>query len=453
MAVLEYKRWRGEPIKLKLYIEDDIVYETTTDTGGDSFIQSLSFNNNEGNMRVNPLGVATSNRVTISIFDKLDRLSPGNMNGPYFKKLVNGLKIELTIQYVENGPWTPYGEYYTTGFSGSYTDGFAGLATIQAEDKLNTIGNLEVPELNVYANVSIKALIKAVFNGLNITDEMYTIDPGIDMSRIYGVLPGTKVRDFLNKVCQITFSRVIIDREGLIRFIPALKLASSYNELTLGPDDISSLKNMNTDNINYNKIRVQYLAYGQNTRAIIYRRSNVVLALGDNSLNDIVFNNQVISIENIDIQYSSENNKAGIDKITYQAFQDGMILNIHVSGAAVNDSDIVIEGIVISGADQYESIDLRNSTKLGGLTFTLETDIQMTKTEAQTLCRNVRDYIEEIARSIDISGCVLTPRLYTGDKVIIKGTGTMYDGTYKVTTQSLNYSENYSMNMTLIRLS
>lgn len=453
MAVLTSKRWRGEPIKLELHIEEDLVFTCSTSTDGDAFIQNINFTNSEGNMRVNPLGVATSNRVSLSIFDRLDRLSPANVNGPYYNKLVNGLKLNLFIQYVENGNWEPYGEYYTTSFSGSYSDGFAGLAIVSGEDKLNTVGNMNVPELKVYANVTIKDLVKAVFNGLGITDEMYSIDPGVDMSRLYGVLPGTKVRNFLNKICQITFSRVIVDRSGIIRFVPALKLASTYNEVELGPDDIGSLKNENTDNINYNRISVQYLSYDSNTRAIIYRRGDVVLSLGDNVLNDITFQNQVISIENVDVLYSSENNTAEVESVSYQAFQDGMILTIKVNGAAINNCDITVEGVVISGADLFESIDLRNSTKVGGLEFTLETDIQMTKTEAQTLCRNVRDYIEKITRSINISGCVLSPKIYTGDKITIAGTGTMYDGIYKVTSQNLNYSENYNMNLELVRLS
>jgi hypothetical protein len=42
--------------------------------------------------------------------------------------------------------------------------------------------------------------------------------------------------------------------------------------------------------------------------------------------------------------------------------------------------------------------------------------------------------------------------LYTGDKIVITDTGTMYDGTYKVITESVSFKEAYDVNLTLLKI-
>ena len=49
-------------------------------------------------------------------------------------------------------------------------------------------------------------------------------------------------------------------------------------------------------------------------------------------------------------------------------------------------------------------------------------------------------------------GTALTPKLYIGDKIVVSGTDTMYDGEYKVVALDMTVGENYNLDVTMIRL-
>ena len=147
--------------------------------------------------------------------------------------MVNGVEVEIFISY-DGLTWSPYGKWYVTSWRGVFSDGWHGTVEINAEDRLNAIGNLDLPNLPAYANVQAGDLIANVFNGVGIGTNEYTIDPVLNTELMYGVAQGGKVRDFLNNICQLLFARIIIDREGIIRFVPALSYYNNCNEIELG---------------------------------------------------------------------------------------------------------------------------------------------------------------------------------------------------------------------------
>lgn len=455
MALIENKYWSGEPLKAVIHFDETTKYEVQTSDTADmssNWLYSASFNLSEGNNKVNPLGISTSNTVTLQIYDAQDNLSPANINSPYYGKIVNGVEIDLFISY-DGVTWEPYGIWYATHWSGGFSDGWHGMVTVTAEDKLNTIGNYDLPELPAYANVQAGDLIANVFNGIGIGPNEYTIDPVINKELLYGVAVGGKVRDFINNICQLLFARVIIDRQGIIRFVPALRFYSNCNEIVLNADDTGSFQNKNNNNINYNKISVKYLLAGDIIREPnLFRDTNHTLAVGKNTINDIKFKHKVLSIEQVECLYDSANSTAIIESLHYQGYQDGISITINVSGEPINNCELRGSGIIVSTTSKNVTVNIDNSSVIGGTTFEFDTKQMMTESEAIVIANALKDYLSKISRNVIMQGSVLTPKLYVGDKVTIQDTGTLYDGVYKIVAMNIVIGENYSLDFTLIRV-
>lgn len=449
---IENKYWRGEPLKAIIKFANSGNYTVYTDKGeSNNFINSAKFSLSEGNNRVNPLGVSMSNSVTLEIYDESDSLSPANTTSKYYGDIVNGVEIELFISY--NGTtWSKYGIWYVTSWDGSYTDGGHGMVHVSAEDKLNTIGNMDLPKLNVYSGIQAGDLIANVFNGIGISGTEYTIEPQLNKQLTYGVAQGGKVREFLNNICQLLFARVVIDREGIIRFVPALSFYSTGNEITLGASETGSFQNKNNSNINYNKLSVKYLMSKDTSREQLFKDSNHSLSVGINTITDIKFKNKVLSIEQVECLYDRTESKANIDSIHYEGYQDGIALTIIVSGGDITDCELRGEGIIVSTTDKYVTMNVENTSIIGGNAFEFDTKQMMTESEATNIASNLKEYISKIGRNVSMQGTALTPQLYVGDKVTIEGTQTMYDGVYKITGLDIEMGENYSLSSTFIRI-
>lgn len=455
MAVITDKYWKGEPLKAVIKFDSTTnytVYTNTEQSSNENWLYNASFSLSEGNNKVNPLGISTSNRVTLQIYDANDNLSPANINSPYYGKVVNGVEIDLYISY-DGTTWTPYGKWYATSWDGAFSEGWHGMINVSAEDKLNTIGNYDLPLLPAYANVQAGDLIANVFNGIGISQNEYTIDPAINQELVYGIAVGGKVRDFLNNICQLLFARVIIDREGIIRFVPALNFYNNCNEITLGADDTGAFQNKNNNNINYNKLSVKYLLAGDVNKAQIFKDSSHTLVVGQNVITDITFKNKVLSIEQVECLFDSENSTATIESMHYEGYQDGIAITINLSGESVNECELRGEGVIVSTTDRYVTVNVDNASVIGGTTFEFDTKQMMNASQANAIATALKNYISKISRNVLMQGTALTPKLYVGDKVIIADTGTMYDGVYKIVAMEIVIGENYSLSCTFIRIS
>lgn len=447
--------WHGEPIKAVIHIDSNTDYTVYTDGSYDSYagnmIKSIKFNLSEGNNKVNPLGIASSNSISMSIYDKDDNLSPANEQSPYYGKIVNGIEIDISISY-DGVNWEPYGKYYATNWDGSFSEGWHGFVNVTAEDMMNTIGNKDLPEIQAYQGMYAADLIGAVMEGIGLSSSEYYVDDRINEQMTYGITTGSKVRDFMNNICQLLFARVLINRSGVVMFVPALDTYADANEFDIGADYTGTFVNRNTNNINYNKLRVKYLVDGgAGDRDEIFN-VNRALSLGSNSISDIQFNRKALSIEQIKCYFRKGVSTADISNVSYSGFQNGIQLSINVTGEAIDSCNIIGIGIPISTTDAYYDLAIGNTSIVGGMTFEFDTKQIMDETKAQGIATSLRQYLTAISRNINMNGCALSPRIYVGDKIVIADTDTMYDGTYKVTNMDISFGEDYSMNMTLIRV-
>lgn len=452
MALIEDVSWHGEPIKAVIHIDDSTEYTVYTDddySTSDNFIKQIKFSLSEGNNRVNPLGVSTSNTISLQVYDKDDALSPMNTSSKYYGKIVNGIEIEIFISY-DGVDYSPFGKYYTTSWGGSFSDGWHGLVDITAEDRINSLGNRELPELQVYQNIEAGNLIASVMYGLKLTDADFTIDPRINKSIPYGIVRGGKVRDFLNNICQLLLARVIVDRDGVIRFVPALEPYNNSNECIIDSGFTGSFKNKNNSNIDYNKVAVKYLEAGDTYTEELFSDSSHSLIEGSNKITDINFKHRALSIKSVRVL--SDPSDGNIASLTYRGFQSGIEINIDVTGGPITNCNISGVGLAVSTTERVVSLNIDRSTRVGGRTFEFDTQQMMSKSDANNIASNLVSYISKISRNILLTGSALTPKLYLGDKLTIQNTDTMYDGVYKIIGLEISMGENYSLDATLIRI-
>ena len=234
--------------------------------------------------------------------------------------------------------------------------------------------------------------------------------------------------------------------------MPALTLGTNYNTVTLTADDIGDLKNLNSDNINYSKISVKYYVYGQDALKVLHNESGLTYDVGHVTIDNIVFNDVVVSINNVVITYKSGANNGRIRNIEYVAYQNGMIIEFDVAGAQINNVEIYIEGYIANNNTKKQTISIDTGSREGLQEYTFEPKLQMTDNEALTLCTDIRDYMQLINNRVEIDGTLVTPFLSVGDRVILDVTNTIYAGTYMVKEVLLDISESYSCNLKLLRI-
>ena len=448
--VITNKYWNSENIKAVIKFDEVTEYEVYMDSNEDNFITKLDVTLNEGNSKVNPLGIMTSNSINICIYDADDNLSPSNEDSIYRDKIMNGIEIDLYISF-DGLTWESYGKWYTTSWSGSFNKGGHDIVSITAEDRLNTLGNMELPLVEASANVPIGDLITNVLRAVGLDDGEFYIDSRIDTSMTYGVTVGTKVREFLNNVCQMMFIKVIVDRAGIICFVPATDLYNDSNEITIYGEDTGSLQNKNVSNIDYSKVRVKYISETNKEYKKILDNQEVKIRNGYNEVS-LKFEDKVLSIEELQILTTSPNNTCEPTQVEYQGYQDGVNLSCNNNGEDATTTEIIAFGYIAAGDENYTEEVIEGISVAGGPTFEFDSQQIMSSADADLLCANIVQYIEMNSKNVVMSGTAITPKLYLEDKVTLSDTGTFYDGVYKVIELNLRFGDDYNMDMTLVRL-
>lgn len=462
MAVLSTEKWQGEPLKININFNDSTTYTVYSDKdyspNSQNFIKSAKFHLSEGNNKVNPLGVATSNSLNLQIYDEDNYLNPSNTDSPYYGMMINGIEIKAYISY-DGSTWDDYGTFYVTNWSGSFSEGWHGMVSISAEDRMNSIGNLDMPYIPAFNEITVSDLVTYVFDKIGIDSNEFQIDSLVNRTLGYAVIKGNKVRDFLNNICQLCLARVVIDRHNIIRFVLATNLYTGHNTLTIGSEYTGSFSNKISNTIDYTKVKVVYLSSNGLKYDHIADLGDVNLVVGENTLSGITFNKTAMAISQVDVMFDDTESNAVITSVSYEAYQNGITLTINVSGEAISGANIRIYGTILETIDRYIEMNVHPNTiggsvvGLGGRTFDFDTKQLMTSVRASAICLALKSYVNTIGNTFMISGSALTPQLYTGDELIIDNTDTMYDGNYKIIGLEIEFGENYQLDCTLLKLS
>ena len=151
MAIISNKMWRGEYLKCVIKFDTNTTYTVYNNPDGGilnnvNYIESASFSLKDGNTNVNPLGINESSVLYLKLYDVDDYLSPLNTSSPYYGKMNNGVEIDMFISY-DGSTWSDYGVWFVTSWSGGYSIGGHDMTSITCEDRINVIGNMDLPLL------------------------------------------------------------------------------------------------------------------------------------------------------------------------------------------------------------------------------------------------------------------------------------------------------------------
>ena len=161
----------------------------------------------------------------------------------------------------------------------------------------------------------------------------------------------------------------------------------------------------------------------------------------------IIDNVNAVSIDEVDID-----SDVYMDDMEFNGFNNGLNLDLNIVTTDPVDAKLRVYGHYVDKIEEAVSDVIESGTSVGGRVFEFDSNQVMTKAAAQVLMNNLKTNIIQLSRHYSLSGVVYTPMLYAGDKVVIHDTGTMYDGTYKVITESVSFKEAYDVNITLLKI-
>lgn len=450
MANIEMKN--GQQLKCLLTFDNDMTYECVTSNSADCVLQSARINENEGITSGNPLGIMSSNSVNISIIDTRGVLVLTNASSPYIGYMRNGVKMEFTL-INPDGSTEPFGVYYTDDWDTMRSNGGYDTTNLNGKDFLDYIGNKEVPELDAFSSVEISSLLVAIFEGLGLSADEYSIDPSLNLKLTFSVTKGAKVRDTLNSIANALIARITVNRSGVVEVKPAFPDIPDIVDTLDARYMINTTIAHNVDS-QYNKVRLDYVAVGVKDSEVLARISDYVIHPGNNSIDSVALPSNTLGIDGVYLTYgvTPKNYEDIIGSLSYTGYQGGISISFESLVDFSFSADIVIEGRTSGATKQsiYADVNSERPVRVGNLLI-LTSDYIQSKAIAEEYINKVAQYLSKISATIKFNS-LFSPSIKTGTYVNIENTLNTLDGTYYLSNISFNFGESYSVNVTAIKL-
>jgi len=205
----------------------------------------------------NPLGLVSSNEVTISFDNSSRNFTPTNSASPYYGKLKPNvlakpyLGLEISPGIFE---YIPLGVFKTGDWSAPSE---SVEATVTGYDKLYELGNKDAPMLPVQTNITIAGMFKLLFQVLGLAPDQYEIDASLNQIIQIGWLPKGSVRNALQILAIAGNCNVSVSRHGVIKVKNNFKSGNAVALLT-NDDQIISAENPQKYLDTYNKVSILY---------------------------------------------------------------------------------------------------------------------------------------------------------------------------------------------------
>lgn len=421
----------NEVIKVSIRFDNGKVYEVDTLGSNTKCIMSFNTNDSEALLAGNPIGVISSNSADFSIYDFYGSLNINNKGSEYYGYMRNG--AEVVVEISDDGiVYKPYGTYYVDSWTTDISDLSGRTSSISGLDRLQYIGNQEIPKLPAYSGIPVDILLKSVFNGLGLEDDEFYIDESLNKNLLFGVTKGAKVRDFLNTVSQALLARVTIGKDNKVRVVPATSVSGTV--WTLDDVDIQNISFRHNESNIYNKVRVNYINPGDGSKDIMVQLSGLILKPGENEFKNLEFNSKAIDVEQVYIETPDtvEGSLVNIGSIKWTAYQSGIDVSIlNNSGIEVKNCLLVVMGRVVLDVGASEMSDIQGAdTKIANI-LDVDNYIIQDSGSAVELANKLSEYLSITNKIIDIDSA-LTPLAECGDSLSIVSDSLELNGEYKI---------------------
>ena len=445
--------WNNQEIyKAVLRFDNGQEYTALSNNEEDNVLVTMNLNESEALTSGNPLGVMSPNRCNIVIYDSENHLVATNTTSPYHGFIRNGVKVTLTMSSDEGSTWNPLGVYYTESFRSVRGNGSYEAVSVTCSDRLEYIGNMEIPRLSAYAGVNVVDLLKELFKAIKLTTSDYYIDPTLSLNMIYSITKGDKLRDVLNSIAQGLVARITTDRSGRIMVVPAFP--SVVVSGTLDDKDIESLTISHNKLSLYNKVRVTYNRVDNKPSEILYEESNVRVNPGLNKYENLEISKNIISVDGVYL-LTTASEASFMDKVrspNYLASQGGVDVDVFSEMDKSFFAQLVVEGRTTGTTTAFVETVVKETDAKVANTLQLESYVIQDRDTALAYVNKVADYLYNMEQEIVISG-TLTPYLYPSLYInIVSEENPILTGLYLVTQTSINTGESYSTSTTLVKL-
>lgn len=431
--------WDDEPVKIIMYFDNGLTYETQTHSLGNNSIISFRKKESEQLNYSNIFGSISSNEIYMTLFDVLDRLNSENKNSPYFNYMRHGVEIKAYISYDDGTSWDDYGTYYVSSWSGVFSDGFQDVVKISAVDEMQYILNNDIPKLSSYSGIKAGDLIKKVLVGCGVDASRIKISDSLNTSLLFGVAEDSKVGYFLNEICQALCAIININDKNEIIIEPAL--VGYNNQYDIDDAYIETVENLNNNKNIYTRVKCSYdKTKGKRNGSILY--DTVELEAGKTDFNNLRFFNKALTVSEIRLE-----TEADIYDLRFTAYQNG--IDLDVLSEKAEDVDIVLSGKYLTTTEKYAISEIRYSDQKNNRTvsYDMYNKYIQTEAEAQVVSDTMARYIELNDRKIYMK-TILSPRISIGD--ILNFDNELMQGKYKVIDNETVHGTAYEKNLTLI---
>ena len=174
----------------------------------------------------NPLGLISSNEISIILANPGNMFTPTNTNSPYYTKLLPNLLVKPFIglvlnweeeeeveEYVPEIEYIPLGQFYTGDWM---TSGNDLQVNIRCTDGISKQFNKRMLQVPIQENTSTKDLFEKLFTVMNIDSSSYEIDESLSTEIRYGWFEGNQLREVIQNLANNSCCSVFINRYGKI---------------------------------------------------------------------------------------------------------------------------------------------------------------------------------------------------------------------------------------------
>lgn len=437
-------RFNNEQVVLTMTFDNGETYVASTDRSGDNVLVTCSINENEGSMGGNPLGIMSSNTISFTIFDRSGHLIKTNKNSPYYGYMRNG--VECKLQWIDNnGNYNDLGTYFTNSWNNTRSNGGYQSVSIGAQDRLNYIGNLNIPELPAFSSIEIKSLLVAIFEAIGLEQSDYYIDPSLNLNLTFSITKGAKVRDTLNAIAQALIARITINRHGVIEVKPAFPDIPEELDIIDG-SYIASGALRQHQYADYATVQLSYFALGIESSIVLATLNNASVNNGSNSFDNLQLSNRVQGIDMVTFEYpvTSENYEDIISSIDYTGYQGGVSINIESNSSDIITGIITVEGRETGNSEVVISKDITDADRKVSNTLMLSSDYIQNKEDAQMYIDEVVNYMNKIKNSGRFEQSLIGFELTTGKYYSLQSDSEDMDGVYYIQGINFNIGEVFS---------
>lgn len=315
----------------------------------------------------NPLGVVSSNELTISLHNKSSVFTISNANSPYYNKIRKNVLIKPYIGVTlenEEIEYIQMGKYYIDDWKSPSNS----LETsVTAYDRLYYLGQLDAPDLQIMIDVDIKYVFISLFTALGLTANDYIIDNNISCRIQYVWLQDT-VRSMLQMLCATGNCTVSMTRYGKI-YVKSNNTNIDIVATLRDSTQTITAQNIETYNSIFSKVDLTYNLIALSDTVELVSIKKYSLKVGVNSFNNISFSNTpVLVVKKVSLLGST----ASIQNIKYGA----NYISFDVKATKEEIVDILVIGIyIIKNNSKFTTSNNEVTNDIGEVKLDIKSDI------------------------------------------------------------------------------